>query len=1032
MIDRPNKRRSTGAVGAARLRWNSSQQPLSTDQLIGPYFSNCAWGYHGLAQLAPLRLLVLLPLILLLITVTGCRPGAEPVPIDLEPRAGADPMNAAEAYLQQYQPGPLPRLFQTTHLYDRNGTLLAKLVGEGERTWIPIQQVALELIHATLATEDATFFANSGVDPARIVGALARNVQEGQITSGASTITMQLARNLFLGPEQRYDQSVDRKLLEVGLAQELTALYSKAELLEMYLNLLNYGNLAYGPEAAAQTYFGRSAATLTLAQATYLAGIPQQPANLDPYRNFEATKRRQRIVLDLMVRHGYLTPSAADDAFAAPLDLQDELFQPTTRAPHFVQYVVDHFDRQLGTGYLARAGLQITTTLDLAMQTVAEQVVQEQVALAQPLYDLSNAALVAMRPHSGEILSMVGSVDFADPTIAGQVNVAVRPRQPGSAIKPILYAAALERALVSPATVLWDTPITYTLSGNEIYQPRNYDEQFHGPVTVRTALANSYNIPTVKLLSGLTVETMLETARSLGIESLTQAPEWYGLSLSLGGGEVTLLELTTAFHTLASEGNYLAPQPVAAVADSLGRPLYLLDSATPEPVLSEATAFLVSDILSDAAARTPAFGANSPLSLSRPAASKTGTTNDWRDNWTVGYTRYLVAGVWAGNSDGQPMRNSSGITGAAPIWHEFMEAVLADPALLALIDAPNDPAAWAFTPPAMVVQQPLCPPGVTCRQAGEYFSQAWMDQMGAAGPLADSVALAKSAPVYVQQGESSRHVGFCSSPESIERPVLRLPSDGGIGVAVTGGESTGALPSPRGITPTLSTTVSTRADESPATEPLTRTLQTGTLQTDMLTTAQLQTIGWALQQTTPLHYGPCDQLADIAAAALALQPTAQNSELRLLVDLAAGQRADVPAVASGGSVEVATIAQTDGIPAVDRGSDRYRLAGTVVHDNNCPGQYVMGRVLNSDGAPVAGVWVQMRDQWGNVSTAVSKSGAIDYGLFDFPIPSGSPHELYVTVLEEGGNPASATYPIPHRQGEAGDASCHHIVFQSRR
>ncbi|MCB0060617.1 MAG: transglycosylase domain-containing protein, partial [Caldilineaceae bacterium] len=620
--------------------------------------------------------------------VAGCSRNATPAPVDLEPRAGADPMNAVEEYLRQYQPGPLPRLFQTTRLYDRHGALLAELMDEGQRTWIPVNEVARDLINATVATEDATFFANSGVDPMRMVGAVVRNVQDGQISSGASTITMQLARNLFLGPEQRYDQTVDRKLLEIGLAQELTQLYSKAELLEMYLNLLNYGNLAYGPAAAAKVYFGKRAAELTLAQASYLAGIPQQPANLDPYRNFDATKRRQRIVLDLMVRHGYLTTAAADAAFAAPLELQDNRALPPTRAPHFVQYVVDQLDQQYGVGYVRRAGLQITTTLDLPMQELAERVAANHVAAAKEPYDLSNAALVAMQPNHGDILAMVGSVDFNDPTISGQVNVALRPRQPGSAIKPILYAAALDESLISPATVLWDTPVTYTISANEIYQPRNYDDRFHGPVTVRTALANSYNIPTVKLLAGLSVATMLEKARALGIQSFNQSPEWYGLSLTLGGGEVTLLELTTAFHTLAGNGRYLPPEPILMIADSQGRPLYATEPVAPKQVLSEATAFLISDILSDNVARTPAFGPTSPLLLSRPAAAKTGTTTDWRDNWTVGYTKYLVAGVWAGNSDGRPMRNTSGVTGAAPIWHDFMEGVLADPSLLSLLGAP--------------------------------------------------------------------------------------------------------------------------------------------------------------------------------------------------------------------------------------------------------------------------------------------------------------------------------------------------------
>ncbi len=512
-----------------------------------------------------LRRQAVLLLVMLVLVLAGCnnRPSSNAAANEpLTMRAGADPMNAVETYLEKYQPGELPRVFQTTRIYDRHGELLAELMDEGRRTWIGLDKVSRHLIDATIATEDSTFLVNSGVDPLRIVSAAVRNAQEGQIVSGASTITMQLARNLFLGPDQRYEQDFDRKLLEAGLAQELTQLYSKAELLEMYLNLLNYSNLAYGPEAAAQIYFGKSAADLTLAEASYLAGIPQQPANFDPYRNFDATRRRQRIVLDLMVRHGYLTTSAADAAYAKPLVIQDNRSLATNLAPHFVQYVVETVDAKLGAGYMARAGLNIQTTLDLKMQQMAQQLVTSKVAEFRDLYDLSNAAMVAMRPNSGEILVMVGSADFADATIAGQVNVTRSLRQPGSAIKPGLYAAALDANLISPATVLWDTPITYTAAAGEVYAPFNYDRLFHGPVTARVALANSYNIPTVKLLDALGIERMLATAKTVGITSLNQSTEWYGLSLALGGGEITPLDLTTAFHTFASAGNYWPATPL--------------------------------------------------------------------------------------------------------------------------------------------------------------------------------------------------------------------------------------------------------------------------------------------------------------------------------------------------------------------------------------------------------------------------------------------------------------------------------------
>jgi len=966
------------------------------------------------------RFVTLMSIVMTLV-LTSCGRAISSTELQLESRAGADPMNAVETYLAQYQPGAQPRLFQTTRIYDRHGTLIAEVSEEGRRTWAALTALSPHLIEATIATEDASFFANSGVDPMRLVGALLRNTQEGEIVSGASTITMQLARNLFLGPEQRYDQSFDRKLLEVGLAQELTDLYSKGELLEMYLNLLNYGNLTYGPEAAAQTYFGKTAAKLTLAEATMLAGIPQQPANLDPYRNFDAVKRRQRIVLDLMVRHGYLTASVADATFAEPLPLQEQQRAVVNRAPHFVQLLIETLDARFGQGFTRRAGLQITTTLDLPMQEAAQALVARKVAELRAPYDLSNGALVAMRPNSGEVLVMVGSADFNDATIAGQVNVARSLRQPGSAIKPILYAAALDQNLASPATILWDTPITYTASAGQLYIPHNYDALYHGPVTLRSALANSYNVPTVKLLDALGVETMLMTAHALGIQSLTQPSAWYGLSLTLGGGEVTLLELTTAYHTLASGGQYWAPQLILQLTDALGRPVY--DQAPPaaKQVLQPETAFLLSDILSDNEARTPAFGSQSPLVLSRPAAAKTGTTTDWRDNWTIGYTRYLVAGVWAGNSDGHPMRSTSGVTGAAPIWHEFMELVLADPALLATLAAPADPAAWRFTPPTTVVQLPDCPPGLQCRQGGEYFTQQWVQRLGAAGVLGESVEQIQSAPVYVQRGESGRQLGFCSlagselAASAVTRPVLRMPNASGVNTLAARRPmtSSGELATVAYL-PTIAT-----ADALTTTVPVTPTLSAG----------QLQLIGWAVNNSSKLDLGPCDQLGGTVAEALAMMPPEEVNGIRVLVDLAAAGSESVPGMAGDGSVEVSALVRAVDVEAGLIGEGRYQLAGAIVHDNDCPGQYLMGRVINGEGGPVAGIHLILRDEWGNQASAISKSGANDYGMFDFPIPSGTPHLLYLTVVDDGGNPVSATITIPHRQGEAADLACHHVVLQ---
>ena len=863
---------------------------------------------------------------------------------------------------------------------------MAERWSEGRRTWIPLTRISKHLIDATIATEDATFFTNPGVDAARIAGAALGNAQEGDVVSGASTITMQLARNLFLGDDQRYQQSMDRKMLEAGLAQEVTSLFSKDEILEMYLNLLNYGHLAYGPEAAAQIYFGKSAAELSLAEASLLAGIPQQPANLDLFTNFDAAKARQRVVLDMLVRHGFLTQIDSDAVHAEPVTLNPASDQVLNAAPHFTQYVWDVLDSRLGEGAAVRSGLAVTTTLDLKMQELAQKTVARKVKELKPKHDLNNAALVAMRPESGEVLAMVGSADFSDTAISGQVNVATSPRQPGSAFKPLVYATALNDELISPATILWDVPVTYTVGNNMTYTPVNYDGKFHGPVIVRAALANSYNIPAVKLLDGVTVERMLKAAEAFGIRSLDRGKEWYGLSLTLGGGEMTLLELTSGYAALASGGQAINPEPILVVADALGR---LVEGALPkrgEPTqalvqaVSPAAAFQVTDILSDNAARTPMFGAASPLKLSRPAAAKTGTTDDFRDNWTVGYLRPLVTGVWAGNTDGRPMKKVSGIAGAAPIWHDFMEGVLADPALRGVLGVGDDPATWQFVPPADVEQRDECPPGATCREGGEYFSRAWLAAAGEAGPLADSVVKAPSAPVYAALPEGGRWTAYCRVEPAAVRPLLKLPGPLG-------------LPDPTGVV-------------------------TGT-QSAGLSSDTLHAIGWSLRHPTPVDLGPCDALAQVAPAALALDPQPGDAALSISADLAAAMDPNAGPVPG----DTTTLPAVAASPA----DFSYVLARPVENHASCPGNYILGQVLNRQGAPVAGVHIVMVDEWGNRSDTASKDGEADFGSYDFPIHSFANHYT-LTVVDPAGNIASPSVTVEHLQGAAGDAPCHTVVW----
>jgi len=562
-------------------------------------------------------------------------------------------------------------LFMSTKIYDRHGRLLYEVFdpNAGRRTVVPIEDMPEHLIDATIATEDKTFYNNPGFDPLAILRAAWLNLTEGEIVSGASTITQQLVKNIFLSTEKTYT----RKVQEAVLAQEITRRYTKDQILEIYLNEIYYGNMAYGVEAAAETYFGKSARELALAEASLLAGLPQSPSIYDPYTNLEAAKNRQKVVLGLMVKEGYITRSQAEAAWSEVLQFVP--LRVDMRAPHFVVYVRKLLEDKYGTEMVYRGGLQVHTTLDLEMQAVARQVAREHVGTLADR-DVTNAAVVAMTPQTGEILAMLGSIDFWDEQIDGQVNVTLALRQPGSSIKPVNYLAAFEKGW-TPATLIMDVTTEFPNWEGPPYVPKNYDGKEHGPVLVRQALACSYNIPAVKTLQFVGVPTMMEMAQRLGITTFTD-PERYGLSLTLGGGEITLLEHTAAYAVMANGGLRVPPVAVLRIEDSKGRVIEEYQPTAGEQVISPQHAYLITHILSDNDARSPAFGPNNPLHLSRPAAAKTGTTDDWRDSWTVGYTPDLAVGVWVGNSDNTPMDHVAGSTGAGHIWHNFMERVLAD------------------------------------------------------------------------------------------------------------------------------------------------------------------------------------------------------------------------------------------------------------------------------------------------------------------------------------------------------------------
>jgi 1A family penicillin-binding protein len=571
----------------------------------------------------------------------------------------------------------------STQIYDRHGRLLYEILDPhgGAHNPTSLDEIPSACVNATIATEDASFYHNPGVDAWAILRALTINLRGGEILSGGSTITQQLARNLLLSPEERTDISLERKLREAILAWRLARNYSKDEVLTLYLNETYYGNLAYGIEAAARTYFAKSAAELDLAECAMLAGLPQSPASYNPLENLKSAKTRQNIVLNLMVKNGYISQQEADLAVSEKLSFASVPFP--IEAPHFVMYVRGQLEKEFGLEAIYTQGLQVHTTLDLDAQKAAERIVGyrlEQLADTrdgQPPRNVHNAAVVVMDPQTGEVLAMLGSPDYFEPRIDGAVNATTATRQPGSSIKPITYAAAFDPTRPDPltaATMVMDVRTTFVTREGDPYVPQNYDHQWRGPVLLRQALASSYNLVAVKVLDYVGIEAMTDLARAMGITTFDDVDR-FGLALTLGGGEVRLLELTAAYGAFANGGYQVEPVTITRVEDSQGRTLKSWNTSPGPRVMDERVAYLITDILSDNFARASTFGEGSPLRISRPAAAKTGTTTDWRDNWTVGYSPDLVVGVWAGNADNEPMRHVSGVMGAAPIWHDVMETL---------------------------------------------------------------------------------------------------------------------------------------------------------------------------------------------------------------------------------------------------------------------------------------------------------------------------------------------------------------------
>ncbi len=591
-------------------------------------------------------------------------------------------------------------LAPTSLILDRQGRVLYEIVAPqaGLHRLTPLDELPLALRQAIVATEDATFYTNPGVNLRAIARAAWLNLRSGAIVSGGSTITQQLARNLLMTAQERGQRSLWRKAREGLLAYHITRTLSKDEILELYLNETYFGNMAYGAESAARAYFGKPARELDLAECALLAGLPQSPSLYNPLEDLPAAQARQQVVLSLMVKAGRISSSEADLAAREPLHFAAEPME--IEAPHFCMAVRGEASRLLGEEALRRGGLRIRTTLDLDLQRAAEAQLRRQLAAlntptaALPSHNARNGAVLVLDPRTGDVLAMVGSPDYFSVEIDGALNAVYALRQPGSALKPLTYAAAFERGQ-APASVLSDVRTAFTTREGEPYVPLNYDRVFHGPVSLRQALGSSYNVVAVKVLDRIGIDALPDMAHRLGITSLVDADR-FGLALTLGGVEVRLWQLTRAYAILANEGRWVEPRMIASVQDADGHTLYVASPVPQRQALDPRIAYLVTDVLADPEARAPGFGGATALELPFAAAVKTGTTSEWRDNWTVGYTHERVVGVWVGNADNASMVDVTGVSGAAPIWNGVMRAA-----------QPPDPA--PFSEPQGLVHVRVCP-----------------------------------------------------------------------------------------------------------------------------------------------------------------------------------------------------------------------------------------------------------------------------------------------------------------------------------
>jgi 1A family penicillin-binding protein len=559
----------------------------------------------------------------------------------------------------------------TTKILDRNGQLLYKIYRNQNRTLVKLEDIPTALQKAVIAVEDAEFYTHPGFSVRGIFRAFNKILASNKI-QGGSTITQQLIKNTLLTPEK----TLKRKIQEIILSVWVEKKFTKDQILQMYLNEVSFGGTNYGVEEAAQTYFGKSVRDLDLAESALLAGLPASPTTYSPYgASPELAKERQGFVLDRMTQEGFITQEQAQLAKEESLKIIPQ--QKMIKAPHFVMYVKDQLVKNYGENMVEEGGLEVTTSLDLALQEQAENIVKNEVNKIEYLHVQNGAALIT-KPATGEILAMVGSKDYFDISNQGNYNVTTALRQPGSSIKPVNYSVALSMGFTA-ASIIPDTPITYYVPGQPPYSPKNYDGRFRGNVSLRTALGSSLNIPAVKVLSAIGVSRMIDQGKKLGITTWDDTSR-FGLSLTLGGGEVKMVDMAVVYGTLANLGNKVQLNPILEVKDSKGKILKDSETTTYEKVLAPEIAFILNDILSDNNARTPIFGSHSLLVIpGKTVAAKTGTTNNLKDNWALGYTPSYLALAWVGNNNSSPMSQvTSGVSGATPIWHNIMIYLLKD------------------------------------------------------------------------------------------------------------------------------------------------------------------------------------------------------------------------------------------------------------------------------------------------------------------------------------------------------------------